>query len=346
MFDLLLAALDAVALTQAWRWNRADAKPLLSLPLLVGVGLAGLMLALIFGAELFDTMRLASHVLFVHVPLVCGGIALIVRRSRIALVPAFAALVLVIIGVDAFLIEPRALEVEHFQIVSKKVDHPIRIGVVADIQVDSVGTYERHALTALAGEKPDLILFAGDYVQAPPHQSVEVEQAFNQLLRDAKLSAPLGAFAVEGNAEDHRDWAPLFHGTGIRALPRTTTIDLPGIRLTGLTLRDSFDRELDIPPDPTRLTIALGHGPDFALGGVMADLLLAGHTHGGQVRLPLIGPLMTLSHVPRAWAAGLTALDHGRTLVVSRGVGMERGSAPRLRFRCRPELVIVDVVPG
>src|SRR6185312_5769083 len=104
MFDFFLAALDAVALTQAWRWNRTDAKPLLSLPLPVGVALAGLMFALLFGAELFDAMRLASHVLFIHVPLVCAGIALIVRRSRVALVPALAALVVVVVGVDAFFV--------------------------------------------------------------------------------------------------------------------------------------------------------------------------------------------------------------------------------------------------
>ena len=72
---------------------------------------------------------------------------------------------------------------------------------------------------------------------------------------------------------------------------------------------------------------------------------MAGHTHGGQVRLPLIGPLKTSAKIPRHWAAGLTDIGGGRRLVVSRGIGMERLWAPRLRFLCRPELVILDVVP-
>ena len=86
-----------------------------------------------------------------------------------------------------------------------------------------------------------------------------------------------------------------------------------------------------------------------------ADLLLAGHVHGGQVRLPFWGPVLTLTSVPRSWAVGRTdfdggataggAWDGGRTLIVSRGIGMERGEAPRLRFLCRPELVVVDLVP-
>ena len=94
-----------------------------------------------------------------------------------------------------------------------------------------------------------------------------------------------------------------------------------------------------------RFHIAMGHRPDFALGQIEADLLVAGHTHGGQVRLPWVGPLLTFSEVPRSWAAGLTDLPDGGRLLVSRGIGHERGHAPRLRFLCRPELVVIDLVP-
>jgi len=125
----------------------------------------------------------------------------------------------------------------------------------------------------------------------------------------------------------------------------TRTIDLPELRLTGLSLADSSNRRLAIPA-AERYHVVLGHSPDFALGDVDADLLVAGHTHGGQVRLPVLGPPFVLSAVPRAWAAGVTDLGHGRTLIVSRGIGMERGYAPRLRFLCRPEMVVIRLVPG
>jgi hypothetical protein len=98
-------------------------------------------------------------------------------------------------------------------------------------------------------------------------------------------------------------------------------------------------------PESDRFHLVLGHSPNFALGRVEADLLVAGHTHGGQVRLPLVGPLITLSAVPRSWAAGLTELPGGGQLLVSRGLGMERAGAPRLRFLCRPELVVIDLIP-
>ena len=64
-----------------------------------------------------------------------------------------------------------------------------------------------------------------------------------------------------------------------------------------------------------------------------------------KIQLPVFGPILTLSRVPRSWAAGVTDLGAGRMLVVSRGVGMERGRAPRVRFLCRPEVVVVDLVP-
>ena len=115
--------------------------------------------------------------------------------------------------------------------------------------------------------------------------------------------------------------------------------------MTTLSLRDSFNAHLGLPRSDERFHIALGHAPDYALGAVDADLLVAGHCHGGQVRLPLIGPPITLSQVPGEWTSGRTALSDGRSLVVSRGVGMERAGAPELRFLCRPELVLIDVVP-
>jgi hypothetical protein len=55
---------------------------------------------------------------------------------------------------------------------------------------------------------------------------------------------------------------------------------------------------------------------------------------------------MTMSRVPLDWAAGVTDLGRGRTLVVSRGIGLERMNAPRLRFFCRPEIVVVDLRPS
>jgi predicted MPP superfamily phosphohydrolase len=73
------------------------------------------------------------------------------------------------------------------------------------------------------------------------------------------------------------------------------------------------------------------------------DLYLAGHTHDGQIRLPLYGALVTSSVYGRRYASGLFR-EGDTTMYVSRGIGFEGGGLPRARFLCRPEVVSVDLV--
>ena len=75
------------------------------------------------------------------------------------------------------------------------------------------------------------------------------------------------------------------------------------------------------------------------------DLYLCGHTHGGQVRLPLIGPLVTSSRLGRRYVMG--HYHEGRThLYVSRGIGFEGLGAPRIRLLCPPELTLITLNPA
>ena len=217
--------------------------------------------------------------------------------------------------------------------------------VLTDLQTDAVGAYEARVLALADEQHPELILLAGDYVQALPDQQEAQLAAFRGLI--STLRAPLGVWAAQGNIDDYDGWAQgLFAGTGVHATDRTTTEDVGPITLTTLGLHASFHPDLAVPP-AAGFEVVFGHSPNFALSpDVGGDLLIAGHTHGGQVQLPGFGALTTMSLVPRAWGSGgLTDLGGGRHLVVSRGVGMERGNAPRLRFDCRPEIVVIDLEP-
>ncbi|MBZ0112709.1 MAG: hypothetical protein K8J08_09620 [Thermoanaerobaculia bacterium] len=296
----------------------------------------------------FALMRLLGILGFVYVPLVVLGISVRTwRRGRrwSSGVAIAVSLALVAVGIDAYWIEPQRLEVSRVELRSSKVDRVIRIVVVADLQTDAIGDYERGALRTVMEQKPDLIVLPGDYLQIrDPERRRVLAGDLRKALKDVQLGAPLGAFAIRGDMES-RDWSESFAGTGVVTLEDHTILALDGLDLTALTPQESHRVDLRVAGrDPFHLVF--GHAPDFALGDVQADLLVAGHTHGGQVRLPFIGPLLTFSHVPRDWAAGVTELSGGRTLVVSRGVGMERGEAPRIRFLCRPEIVVIDVLPA
>ena len=75
------------------------------------------------------------------------------------------------------------------------------------------------------------------------------------------------------------------------------------------------------------------------------DLHLAGHTHGGQIVVPGFGPPLTLSKLPREYARGLNRWKE-HWINVTSGIGMEGHHAPRIRFQCPPEVVLISLGGG
>jgi predicted MPP superfamily phosphohydrolase len=285
---------------------------------------------------------------FVHYPLFLSGVVIRLFRQERVLAYSCATLMacILLIGLDAFLIEPHWLEITRLTIPTTKLQAPVRVAVIADLQTDAPGRYEERVFRMVAVEKPDLILLAGDYLHMTEYnQYVSASATLNEMMRRIGLDARLGVYAVGGNVDWPDLWPKIFVGLPVTTFETTSELDLGPLILTGLTLNDSSNTALSIGAQD-KFHIVLGHSPDFGLGRVSADLLIAGHTHGGQVQIPFIGPILTLSQVPRSWAAGVTTIAPGRVLVVSRGIGMERGPAPRLRFLCHPEIVILDLVPS
>ena len=294
----------------------------------------------------FGKMQLLAWAVFVHCPVFLLGASSVLFRShrRVALAAIALATAIVGVGVDAFLIEPHWLAVDQVTIRTDKLERNVRVAVVADVQTDRPGRYERRAFRRVRAEEPDVILLVGDYIhEADGNRYVAAGEKLNQIMEEADLDAPLGIYAVRGNVDREDGWQEIFAGLPVTTFERSHTLDLSPLTLTGLTFEDSANAQLVVAPEDG-FHIVLGHVPNFSLGQIEGDVLIAGHTHGGQIQLPFVGPLITLSEVPRAWASGVTEIAPGRTLVVSRGIGMEREQAPRMRFLCRPQLVILDLV--
>jgi predicted MPP superfamily phosphohydrolase len=99
--------------------------------------------------------------------------------------------------------------------------------------------------------------------------------------------------------------------------------------------------------DPSQPAILLAHHPDIVLdalraGGALPDIVLAGHTHGGQIRLPLFGPLFTSTTLGRRFDAGFFRVD-GVPLYITAGVGT---SIVPARFLTPPEVVLLELEPA
>ena len=266
--------------------------------------------------------------------------------------------VLVAVYIYARFIEPHRLQTHFYRIHSPKLaphDAPLRIVLLADVQTERITEYERRIFQETLSLTPDLILLAGDYLQCPDESAYQLAaQSLQALLNELHFTAPLGVFAVPGHSERccvH----DCFEGTSVRWLADRTillTHNNLSICLTGLSL-DTGSSLVDIPAlliaelDSAHFNIFFSHQPDFVLDlppGHSIDLCLAGHTHGGQICLPFVGPLVTFCRLPRSRAHGLHFINNS-TLCISRGLGMERGWAPPLRFLCPPEIVVLDLIP-
>ena len=105
-------------------------------------------------------------------------------------------------------------------------------------------------------------------------------------------------------------------------------------------------RRLETLPGRGDIRILVAHRPDVVYRlapRTRVDVVAAGHTHGGQLQLPFVGPPMIASRVPRDVGAGGLHELGGRRIYVSRGVGVERGQAPKLRLGAPPEVAVITL---
>lgn len=371
LLTVLNGILAAAILFIGWRDGRLRRRRtgfvhvVIAAAVLAVIGMIELRAVRYFGFTFFGMVRLVYVQIVVLVPAL-GALVLMHRfvRGRGGRRPmatpaatgvALVALCFAPLGVYASFVEPYWLEVERLVIELPSVpamERPIRIGVLADIQTTRVTDWERKAVAVLMAESPDLILITGDILQVDDRTFTEREPAMRELL--STLSAPGGVFAVEGDCDPRGRTRRLYLGTGVKYLVNNiaeTTCRGQRILIGGC------ERDFEAPKSRWMLgklaeragegaiRIVAAHDPSvvrLVAGSDAADLVVAGHTHGGQVRLPGVGPLVTATTLPRANCAGFSVYE-GLPLYVSRGVGMERSQSPPIRFLCRPEVTVIEL---
>jgi hypothetical protein len=162
----------------------------------------------------------------------------------------------------------------------------------------------------------------------------------------ARIEAPLGRFAAQGNQDvAYRAETDLFGGVAVELTGEPQAVGDGRAVLCGAPYPNGGVLERCLRASEGRLRIVAYHTPDLVedLAPLGPDLYLAGHTHGGQVRVPLYGAVVTMSELGKRYEMGRYTVG-STALYVNRGVGMEGGLAPRVRFLCRPEIAVIDLV--
>jgi predicted MPP superfamily phosphohydrolase len=277
------------------------------------------------------------------------------KRLRVA----FAAIVLFLAGVAfwAFLIEPRRLVTHHETI---QIDNwprsldGLRIAVLSDLHVDNWSVTDKKLRTIVERTnqlQPDLIVILGDYMSSNGWVTRRVEpEVFGAVLKD--LHAPLGVYSVLGNHDWWNNGMRVRRGleqNGIKVLEdETAQIDVRGTSLWLVGFADLWTRPQRIAGTVAKVPegqplIGLTHNPDiFPNVPSRVQLLLAGHTHGGQVRFPIIGPVVSSSDYGDRWVQGHVFADNHH-LFVTTGIGT---SIMPVRFGLPPEIVLLTLKSG
>ena len=267
-------------------------------------------------------------------------------------ITAVIILLCVVLLVYVFEIEPKWIDVTHTEI---KISHNPRnpackLLVISDLH--AAGDGHEKFLGEVVGEinkiseteEIEAVIIGGDMID---YKKEEIK-----FLAPLKNIEHKKVYAVLGNHDYGRGWShkeiadeveEYMENSGIDVLRNENRMICDGrIWIVGIDslwsnrydLDKAFDNNSELPQ------VLVSHNPDiiYVLGDRHPDLIIAGHTHGGQVKVPFIGPVFMPSSVGETCSEGLCEVN-GRKIYITRGIG----GNPRVRFLSRPEISVIEV---
>ncbi len=268
------------------------------------------------------------------------------------------------IGVANSAYNAKRFVISKYNVKSSKLKKNLRICHLSDLHGWQYGKDNADLIKAIDELSPDMIIFSGDILTGSlPYKTWPLE---TNLLKE--LSSRYPVYAANGNHESELRWFyedfHRFYDTyisdmdkfGIRLLNNESmNLDEYGIKLTGLELPHEYFRKVIIRkmpaeymketiggPDPDRFNLLIAHNPQYfpryAEWG--ADLTLSGHIHGGIIKLPVLGGVVSPAfYLFPKYDGGLFKIKD-RTMVLSRGLGTH--TIP-IRVFNPGELVVIDL---
>ncbi len=264
--------------------------------------------------------------------------------------------------------ERDCLAVEGISIVSEKVRAPKRLVFLSDLHNKEFGPENARLIKAIDQAEPDAVLIGGDMMVSKGMPGVSVAVSLIE-----KLAEKYPVYYGNGNHENRMVWERSVYGSlyeqyrdrleklGVIYLENNTSLIGEDVAVSGADLKKKHYRKLFFQKprplekdylynclgkaDEKRFQILLIHSPMYFKESAAwgADLTLSGHFHGGTIRLPLLGGVMTPQYqffLP--WCAG-SFEDGGKRMVVSRGLGTH---SINIRINNKPQVILLDLKPA
>lgn len=273
--------------------------------------------------------------------------------KTIGLIGVFGA----ILTIYGSFIEPHIIVTTHHEI-DLPLQQELKIVILADFHIGRTKgvKFMERAVDHVNRHVPDIVLMPGDFI-------FDADTDLNHLKPLGGINASLGTYAVLGNHDEGRfktlfgsDYEQIDRGDEVDAYLRSIGIRLlrnehnilrigeERLALAGIddiwTGHSDLARAMHDLPETLPL-ILLSHNPSVIKDGQAnrAHLIVSGHTHGGQVRLPFIGPLATMPiSIDQSYDQGMFDLEAGNKLLITRGIGE---STARPRLFAWPEVIVL-----
>lgn len=254
-------------------------------------------------------------------------------------------IIIFIICFWSFFIEPHFLTVKNYKIKNDYLKG-LKIVYAADLHLQPCDEQRLKRIVKKINDKnPDIVLLGGDFVNG---QSQEATLPMELIAKElSTVKSRYGIYCVLGN----HDW--WYNGELVIKELKNNKINVllnenkevklsDGRSIFIAGVEDLSTREPDIKKalkNTKEGVVLLTHSPDiFPEINESVDLILAGHTHGGQVNIPFFGPIFVPSDYGSKYAGGLIKED-GKTMIVSKGIGT---SSVHVRLNCVPEILFIE----
>lgn len=251
--------------------------------------------------------------------------------------------IILLLAVYGFLIEPNLITVKKLTLKSDEIKD-LRIVFVSDFHLSKQAKSRLDRIIKKVNEQsPDVIISGGDYVIMHNAKfSMDMDYAAKKI---SEMKSKYGIYSVMGNHDYHKDNKYIKQAlvkNGIKVLENENEKIMHNgnpIYIAGISDMQTSFYDLDKALKGTKPPIILvSHSPDITPKAKnRVNLVLSGHTHGGQVRIPFIGPVIVPSKYGSKYASGFV----DNFTYTTKGLGT---SILHLRFNCPPEILVIDYI--